>query len=66
MSLYNMLFGVNPSTYFLLPLIGIPPDDLPRYRDCFLSDDNDKQIAPIDATQPIPKYLQGFDDEGWE
>lgn len=21
---------------------------------------------PIDATQPIPKHLQGFDDEGWE
>lgn len=23
-------------------------------------------IAPIDATQPIPEHLQGFDDEGWE
>lgn len=23
-------------------------------------------LDPIDATQPIPKHLQGFDDEGWE
>ena len=50
MSLYNMLFGVNPSTYFLLPLIGIPLDNIPRYRDCFLSDDNDKQIEVMTRT----------------
>lgn len=23
-------------------------------------------ITPIDASQPIPEVLQGFDDEGWE
>jgi hypothetical protein len=23
-------------------------------------------VSPIDATQPIPEHLQGFDDHGWE
>lgn len=50
MSLYNMIFGVNPSAYFLLPLIGVKLDDIPRLRDCFLSDDNDKQIEVMTRT----------------
>ena len=36
MSLYNMINGVNPATFLLLPLLGKHPDDYPRFRDCFI------------------------------
>jgi len=36
MSLYNEIYGVNPATYFALPMItNRHPDSLPRFRDCF-------------------------------
>lgn len=39
MSLYNMLMGVTPATFFILPMLGEKhPDSYPRFRDCFLSD----------------------------
>jgi hypothetical protein len=36
-----MLFGVKPTTIFALPLIGdgYHPDSWPRFRDCFVGDD---------------------------
>jgi len=41
MSLYNMLHGVNPITFLLLPMLGdTHPDNYPRFRDCFLSDED--------------------------
>lgn len=39
MSLYNMINGVNPATFIFLPMLGKHPDDYPRFRDCFLTDD---------------------------
>lgn len=39
MSLYNMINGVNPATFIFLPMLGKHPDEYPRFRDCFLSDD---------------------------
>jgi hypothetical protein len=42
-SLYNMLFGVNASAPVLLAMLGIDSGDVPRFRDCFLSEDR-KQI----------------------
>lgn len=39
MSLYNMIHGVNPSVFFVLPMLGKHPDEYPRFRDCFLSDE---------------------------
>lgn len=39
MSLYNMLFGVTPATYFILPMLGYHPDEYPRFRDCFTADE---------------------------
>lgn len=38
MSLYNMLFGINDLTPFLLGVLGIEQNNIPRFRDCFLSD----------------------------
>lgn len=36
MSFYNMVNGVNPSTFFILPMLGEKhPDEYPRFRDCF-------------------------------
>ena len=39
MSLYNMIFGVKPAAFFVLPMLGKHPDEYPRFRDCFLGDD---------------------------
>lgn len=36
MSLYNMMNGVNPATFFILPMLGKHPDYYPRFRDCFI------------------------------
>lgn len=39
MSLYNMLFGFNPSCFLFMPMLGKKQEEYPRFRDCFLSDD---------------------------
>ncbi len=36
MSLYNMVNGMNPATFFILPMLGKHPDEYPRFRDCFV------------------------------
>jgi len=36
MSLYNMVYGANPATFFILPMLAEKhPDSYPRFRDCF-------------------------------
>ena len=40
MSLYNMVYGFNPACIVLMPMLGRTQDEYPRFRDCFLSDDN--------------------------
>jgi len=40
MSLYNMLHGVNPTAFFILPMLGKHPDEYPRFRDCFIMDED--------------------------
>jgi len=40
MSLYNMINGVNPATFFFLPMLGKHPDEYPRFRDCFTNDES--------------------------
>lgn len=39
-NLYNLLNGVNPATFFILPMLGKHPDEYPRFRDCFVNKDN--------------------------
>lgn len=38
-NLYNTINGVNPATFIFLPMLGKHPDEYPRFRDCFISDD---------------------------
>lgn len=38
-NLYNAVNGVNNCTFFILPMLGKHPDEYPRFRDCFLNDD---------------------------
>jgi len=47
MSLYNMLFGVNPLAGILLAMLAIDYKTVPRFRDCFLyeHDDGKRTIA---------------------
>ena len=44
MSLYNALMGFNPACIGLLPMLGRKQDEYPRFRDCFLSDDNKRIV----------------------
>lgn len=40
MSLYNMVNGVNQiPVFFILPMLGKHPDEYPRFRDCFVKDE---------------------------
>jgi len=40
MSLYNMINGVRMAAFFIMPMLGEKhPDAYPRFRDCFLSDE---------------------------
>ena len=41
MSLYNALMGYNPACLVFLPMLGRQQEDYPRFRDCFLSEDNE-------------------------
>ena len=52
MSLYNLVNGVTPATlvfrgvtcrWFILPMLGKRPDEYPRFRDCFISDEEHPQ-----------------------
>jgi len=43
MSFYHMINGVKPATFFILPMLGKHPDEYPRFRDCFLGDQDHPQ-----------------------
>lgn len=40
MSLYNLVNGFNLACVIFLPMLGRKETEYPRFRDCFLSDDN--------------------------
>ena len=39
MSLYNMMNGFSPACLYFMPMLDRKQQDYPRFRDCFLSDD---------------------------
>ncbi len=39
MSLYNMMNGVTKATFLVMPMLEKHPDEYPRFRDCFLADE---------------------------
>lgn len=40
MSLYNALFGFSSACIFFMPMLGRKQEDYPRFRDCFITKDN--------------------------
>lgn len=40
MNLYNMMNGVNIATFLILPMLNRHPDEYPRFRDCFVNEEN--------------------------
>lgn len=38
MNIYQMVNGVNPATFFILPMLGKHPDEYPRFRDAFMDE----------------------------
>ena len=44
MSLYNLLFGFSPACVTILPMLGRKQEEYPRFRDCFVTDDNNIAI----------------------
>ena len=68
MSFYNMIHGMNPATFLLLPMLGRHPDEYPRFRDCFVGDDNDTIVIltrvggnnRVSCGEEILKGFEGF------
>lgn len=44
MSLYNMINGYNPACLLILPMLGRKQEDYPRFRDCYVTDENNIAI----------------------
>ena len=70
-----MMNGVNPATFFILPMLGEKhPDNYPRFRDCFV-DNNEINIYTRvgggnrncefgeEELQEHPNFLRDFDDD---
>jgi len=75
MSLYNMLNGVNPATFVILPMLGEKhPDQYPRFRDCFIDGEEIHVHTRVgggnrncgfgeEELQAHPNYLRDEDDD---
>lgn len=79
MSFYNSLFGVNQATFFILPLLELGhPERLPRFRDCFVNNENGQPEIHVytrvgggnrdadfgeDVFYKHPNYITTFDDD---
>lgn len=44
MSLYNMINGFNPACIFIMPMLGRRQEEYPRFRDCFVTEENNIAI----------------------
>lgn len=78
--MYNLISGVNPATFFILPMLGEKhPDQYPRFRDCFVENE-DTQNPEIhiytrvgggnrncgygeDELYKHPNFITTFDDD---
>ena len=73
MSMYNLLFGVNPNSEVLLAILGFKEGDVERYRDCGFSDDgifiytrtggSNRDDYPNEKLRKSPYYLKDKDDD---
>ena len=44
MSMYNMINGFNPACVLIMPMLGRKQEEWPRFRDCFVTEDNNIAI----------------------
>lgn len=44
MSMYNMINGFNPACVVIMPMLGRKQEEYPRFRDCFVTEDNNIAI----------------------
>jgi len=44
MSMYNMMNGFNPACVLIMPMLGRRQDEYPRFRDCFVTEENNIAI----------------------
>lgn len=77
MSLYNMLFGMNPDADNLLALLNLTRADVGRFRDCYVAKDDDGEPIIVVHTRngggnredympdftDHPLYLSDADDD---
>ena len=75
MNLYNMMNGVNPAAFLILPMLGRHASEYPRFRDCFLNEE--KQIVVLtrvggnnrncgygeEVLYKDPNFVKTYDDE---
>ena len=63
MSLYNAIHGMNAATFFVLPVLGKHPDLYPRFRDCFV---RDEEHPEHDGRIQVYTRVGGGNREGWQ
>lgn len=74
--LYNAIMGYNPACIYFLPMLDRKPEDYPRFRDCFLSDDSKRIVIYTrvgggnrgcgfgeDKLYKDPNYVTTYDDD---
>lgn len=75
MSLYNIINGYNPACLLILPMLGRKQEDYPRFRDCYVTDENNIAIYTRvgggnrncgfgeDALYDDENFIKTYDDE---
>lgn len=59
MNLYQMMNGVDPATFFILPMLGKHPDSYPRFRDCFTEERHWVKTEEFPAMEVVPNGQSG-------
>lgn len=75
MSLYNMLFGMNPDTDKILSVLSLDKDEIERFRDCGVNEakgqiwiytrtgGGNREDYPNEILTSHPNYLYDEDDD---
>lgn len=69
-----MINGVNPCTFLILPMLGKHPDEYPRFRDCFIEEDQIVVLTRVggnnrncgygeDQLYSHPNFVKTYDDD---
>ena len=74
--LYNAIMGYSSACVYFLPMLDRKPEDYPRFRDCFLSDDSKRIVIYTrvgggnrgcgfgeDKLYKDPNYVTTYDDD---